>query len=707
MVSLTKLAVGAVSLATAAQASHYEAYDGDGIQIFHKDHIAVDSCMAVFKKNLIFFGKKDKVGYCNVKNQPALGSMAMCLNVQPHKKGIDYFIKTCSDYNLTEQAFWAAYDNATKYAVKNLTGYPGFNKSVPFNLPVQFKNKTIIGAYDSTLGRWYNYNRTNIYSWVLLAYWLLLVLVAGACRLAAYAAPNFIASLNGKVSNTFRKYVTMPALFGRKRAEHGRWFKFLEFVIPSRIETIQIFVWFILCLAFNVANFHHDSPNIIWKQKMVEMSRKISDRSGIFCLYMIPQMILFAGRNNFMMWISGWSYARFNVIHHWYGRILFILMVVHSVAMTYSGKGLGKYKLRNSKPYVQWGYVALVASSIMCFHSLAVLRKRNYELFVLFHNILGAFTIAGTWLHVKPSDMHQFMICATAVWAFDKVLRFVRMAWFGVRTADVQLIADETLKVKVPRPAYWKPYPLCHAYIYFFRPTCFWQSHPFTVVDSAVEDKTITLCLKVKGGMTHGLYRYLSTQPGQRAQIKCSVEGPYGSREPLQHYKSVSFLCGGNGIPGLYAGALDLAKRSSGQNVKLYWIIRHWKSIEWFYEELARLESTSIQPIVYVTQYNTPLDKSFLEKADFDDNTSDEKKSDTETTDNHVEALKNRLSFVEFRAGRPDVTAIIQQDIAESSGSVAVVACGHNSFVDEARKVTIDNLPEGKRVDFFDQMETW
>lgn len=698
MVSPTKLLLAAASLATAVQAD---------VQLYHKDPITVQACTAVFTKNVVFFTKKDKVGYCNVKNQPALGSMAMCLNVMPHRKGIDYFINSCAEYNLTEDAFWASYENATKYAVKNLTGYPGFNKSLPFHLPVQFKNKTLRGAYDSTLGRWYNQNRANIYSWVLLAYWFLLILFAGACRLVSFAAPKFVESLSGKVSNMYRKYITMPALFGRKRSEHGRLFKIFEFVIPSRLESIYLFVWFILCLAFNVANYHHDSPNIVWAKKSAEMGRKIADRTGIMSLYMIPQMILFAGRNNFLLWVSGWEYSRFNVIHHWYGRMCFLLMMLHGIGMTYNGKGIGKYDLRNAQDYVRWGYVALVASSIMVAHSFAVVRKRNYEIFVLSHNVLGALVVAGTWLHVEDFEMQTFMYAATAVWAFDKAMRLARMAWFGVQTAEVQLIAGETLKVKIPRSSRWKPYPLCHSFVYFFRPTCFWQSHPFTVVDSAIEDKTITFYLKVKGGMTHGLYRYLSTQPEQKAQIKCSVEGPYGARQPLQHYSTVAFLSGGNGIPGLYAGALDLSKKSTTQKVKLYWVIRHWKSIEWFYDELRRLENTSVQPIVYVTQYDTPLEKCFVDKVEETDISSDEKKSDAELMTDHIEKLKSKLSFVEFRAGRPDVTAIIQEEIAESNGSIALVACGHNSFVDEARRVTVENLPEGKRVDFYDQLQTW
>lgn len=698
MVALAKIAATAL-LASTALAS-------DGVVIFRKDDLTVSACELIIGKAALYFKKTDKKGYCNVKNQPALGSMAHCLKLMPTAGGVDSFLKLCAQYNLTEALFEAAYENATDYLVTNTSSVPGFNISKVFNYPVQIKQTKLQGAYDSNLGRYYNQNRANFYSWVLLAYWFAVVLAAGLVRLVGHVAPKFVQSMNGKVSNAFRKHITMPALFGRKVQEHGRFLRFYTFVIPTRFESILITVWILLALSFNVANYHHDSPNPIWASQHAEMGRKIADRTGIMSLYLIPQLILFAGRNNFLLWISGWSYARFNVIHHWHARVCFILVALHSVGMTINGIYVGKFYTRNAKPYVRWGYVATIAGAILLGHSFQFMRKNSYETFVLTHNIMAAIFVAGTWLHVEQDGYQQFMIAATAVWAYDKVFRIARCAWFGVKTAEVQLIADETLKVKVPRSARWKSFPMSHSFIYFFRPTCFWQSHPFTVVDSAVEDKVITLYIKVKGGMSHGLYKYLSTQPEQKARIKCTVEGPYGTRKPLQHYLSAVFLAGGNGIPGLYSGALDLSSKATKQKVKLYWIIRHWKSVEWFYEELKRLAGTNVQPIVYVTRYDTPLDKCFVEKFEGDTSSEEKKTSDDETDDN-VDTLRQKLHFVEFRAGRPDIESLIKDEITESSGAVAFIACGHSSFVDESRRIVATNLPEGKRVDFYDQLQTW
>ena len=114
-----------------------------------------------------------------------------------------------------------------------------------------------------------------------------------------------------------------------------------------------------MALIMNLTNYVHVKPNYIW-HKSNELGRKIADRTGQISMWLMPPLVLFAGRNNFMQWVSGWPYARFVYIHKWISRVVFMMSIAHGVGMTYNGKGIGKYYTRNAKPYVRWGYVALV-----------------------------------------------------------------------------------------------------------------------------------------------------------------------------------------------------------------------------------------------------------------------------------------------------------------------------------------------------------
>ncbi len=695
--------------------------------IYHKDELAVKSCLGLIGKSATLFGAKDKKGFCNVENQPALGTMTHCLvqgfGTLPMKhKVIEKFLEGCSKYDLTKEQFDDAYTNATDYLVDPKT-YTGFNKTVLFSLPIQLKTSKINKAYESNYNRFFNYNWTTWFSVALISYWFLIFIIAGMINLLYFIFPKVINNtFNGSISKTFRRYISLPATVSRTHAMPFRFFGF-EWIIPTRLESILVFGWFILALAFNISHIKHTEDNFIWKTRAAEMGRIIADRSGIMALYLIPVNVLFAGRNNFLQWVSGWSYSRMILLHRWTSRIMFAIVIVHSAAMSVSGVALGKYFTRNAKPYVQWGYVATVAGGIMCFHSLLMFRRRNYELFLLVHIILAAIFLAGGWLHVADDDMQPFYYAAVAAWCFDRALRLARLAAFGVQTATVELKSNETLRVTVPRPKYWKPFPGCHAFIHFIRPTMFWQSHPFTIVDTKVEDTdkhTITFYLKIKGGVTHGLYQYLAQQPSHTAMIKVCVEGPYGSRIPLDRFSNAVFIAGGNGVPGMYSEVISLAHRkteATTRRIKFYWIIRHWKSIEWFHEELKKLEGTRVETIIYVTQPGSGLVLDDTSESDQED--SKEKAEELKVSEKgtsavdyqaiaNISKLKEVFPAIEFREGRPKIPELVHGDMAEMEGSTAIVSCAHASMVDDIRLAVIDNLGTSKdRVEYFEQIQTW
>lgn len=717
------------------------AAEGTGLKISHHDQLAVDACTALIAKNALYFEETDEAGFCNVKNQPALGTMAHCLRQLPNSKGVDRFLVNCEPFSLTLSQFDAAFDNATGFLVANTTEDPSFNLTKVYDKPVKLAPIKVVGAYDSEVGRFINFNYSTWFGTALVAYWFAIVLVAGLYRVVWRLFPGSVKLFNGRYSNWVRRHVTLAPLGRLRHAQTGS-FSVFSWVIPTRMETLVFFGWFIMAVLFMALDYTHDSPNLFWPVELTEIGRKIGDRSGVMALFLMPTVILFAGRNNFLQWVSGWSFGRFLVLHRWVARTLFVFCLLHGVGMTYNGKGAGNYWARNGREYVRWGYAALVAASVLVVHSLVGLRRRNYELFLAFHIALSVIFVVGIWRHAGSADQGyiQWLYASVAIWAFDRVVRVARLAAFGVQRAHVRLLANDTLKVTVPRPAYWRPYPGAHAFIHFLRPTCFWQSHPFTIVDLQTEENTLVFYLKVKGGMTHGLYRYLSKQMDNSAPIKVMVEGPYGNRIPLRHYSSLVLIAGGTGIPGLYAEALDILRTDVDQRIKLYWIVRHYQSIEWFYEELQALRNTRVEPIVYVTQahlglgapigvlkedskegsilsespnkgepdnlektVSNNLEKTVsLEKID----NSDSKLEKTDSID-HVRLLQAQLGHVEFREGRPDIQAVVQHEIAEAGASIGFVTCAHHLVVDDARLAVRSNLVDGKRVELFEKLQMW
>ena len=96
------------------------------------------------------------------------------------------------------------------------------------------------------------------------------------------------------------------------------------------------------------------------------------------------------------------------------------------------------------------------------------------------HILLALFFMIGGWVHINYLGYEWWVFVAIGLWGIDRIVRVLRMISFGFPEADITLMSDETLKIKIPRPDYWEPIPGGHIFITFLRKDCFWQSHPFT-----------------------------------------------------------------------------------------------------------------------------------------------------------------------------------------------------------------------------------
>lgn len=83
-------------------------------------------------------------------------------------------------------------------------------------------------------------------------------------------------------------------------------------------------------------------------------------------------------------------------------------------------------------------------------------------------------------------------------------------------------------------------------------------------------------------------------------KIRVAVEGPYGETSDARKSDTVVYIAGGNGIPGMFSEVTDLAKRytstKSVKKLKLYWVIREYRSLNWFFDELENSRKQILKP---------------------------------------------------------------------------------------------------------------
>ncbi|GEQ68745.1 hypothetical protein JCM33374_g2413 [Metschnikowia sp. JCM 33374] len=606
--------------------------------------------------------------------------------------------------------------NATKSNSTASSAAPVAKGPTKIDYPIYVNQTSAIlyhRAYKDFLG---NFDWAYWFSTGLYAYWALVFLVGAACNWSVVLFPNLRNVCNGKISKAWRKYVTLPALIKKKKNHHQKFLGILNFLVPSRLESLILSGFFWLTFLFNALKIGWSAGNPVFVTRYAAILRYVSDRTGVIGTMLIPLLILTAGRNNFLQWFTRWKYSTFILYHRWIGRVVVALVFVHSMGYSMIYINRKTYLKSMKREFIIYGVVGTVAGGLICFQGLLFLRRKFYEVFLIIHIMMAVAFILGTWKHIETESYMAWLFASIAIWSFDRFVRLVRMASFGVPKATVTLLADDCLRVVVPKPKYWPSIPGGHAWVYFCHSWYFWQSHPFTFLDSTVEQNKIVFILKTKKGATNYLTKKLSKLPGKTCSVRVCVEGPYGEACSVKGHDNVVFVAGGNGIPGIFSECYDLARRSvqnAKQRVKLVWVLREISTIEWVWEELHSLKNTKVQTTVYITRPEGGNEHILLERmATREDTSSSEEKEEKDSFSKEgkdiIELLSEHFPHITFKAGRPSMEAIVDEETEEAAKSAAFITCGHPIMVDDLRYAVVQKIDKTeKRVDFFEQLQVW
>ncbi|ODV60196.1 ferric reductase family protein ASCRUDRAFT_86963 [Ascoidea rubescens DSM 1968] len=684
------------------------------------------SCFSGVTSNVLYCDAQKKAGRgysvttdCACNSTAAMGSMLYCLYSQMNDpvKVEDYVIENCATQkvNYTHEKLQSIYKNATRYLV-DVSELKDYNVSEDyFYSPIYHDADYVRRYYQSNKVRYENSYYGWLYGIASIAYWGCVLALCSVFHWSRILFPNFVAKCTGPITRAWRATVILPATFDKNHVDSKWLFGKLDIgLIPTRFESLVILGFYAIELAFNVSHIYTiPGGSTSRATKTLEIYGLIGIRTGVTGVWIFPLVFLFAGRNNFLISLTGINQASFSAFHRWIARAFTILAFIHSWAYMAMSIINGNIKNAIKRPYWYWGMISTAFAVGMCFQAVWYFRKNYYDFFAFVHLIFGVFCLIGLWIHCwKLRSYHEWEFCAGAIWCFDRFIRIVRCCAFGFPKVNCKIIGDDTIKIIVPKPSYWKAFPGSFCYIYFFRPARWWESHPFTIVESDGDEQHIVFYIKVKEGVTLYIYNYLMKQPDHCADIRVTVEGPYGHHQPTRKYSKTLLIAGGNGIPGPYAHALDLASRTSDKQVRLYWTIREWKNLEWFYDELAKLGHYKDRCEVYIyctrggdmPNFGASECSSEAGSISKGSNEKGDEPVDVQQRISQIEAL----SYIHFEKGRPNTLKILEDEIDTAPGSVAVMTCGHPKMSDDLRSgVARMVLKNDKRIDYFEENQLW
>lgn len=651
------------------------------------------------------FGKSSSNPLCS--NPNALATLVGCYVElgKNNSKMYELPMFYCENYynqTLTNKNFTDAYNNLMQNGIPiaELEARHYNMTKEALKTPV-FLDPAVVKHYYNAQKHFYDvYTNSTYYGLGTVGYWLAVCLIGAIGNWSMILFPKLRLRLNGPISKFWRKYVSIPAFISKRQAVPQK-LGFFWFLVPSRLESVISIGFVLLLIAVNAAEMTYIPDDPIFETKTLALLDYVGNRTAIVCTLLIPILLLFGGRNNFLMWLTRWKYSTFVTYHRWVGRWVVLMAFIHSICYSRYFIIEGEYAEEMVETYLIWGVVGTICGCLIAFQGLLYLRRKWYESFLVIHILLAIFFVVGTWYHVIDLGFGQVMYAAFAVWAFDRVVRLLRLLSFGFPIAEVTLLQDR-IEVVVPRPAHWKPIAGGYAWLHFGLGAYFFQSHPFTYL---YDEDTVTFYCAIHSGLTRLISKRLSISPGKSCAIRVGVEGPYGTSNPVKHHSNVIFIAGGNGIPGPLAEFKDLQKNgSTKQKLTLNWVLRDPTMLEEMSKHFDTSISLNSEINIYITR---PAFAEILFLKESKEVELKKNESNSEETCG-TSSLKDVYPNFNFIYERPNLNTLVEAGISECSNSVAFVGCGPAPMMDELRQCIVQNIQNTqKRVDFYDNLEIW
>ncbi|PGH08117.1 hypothetical protein AJ80_07911 [Polytolypa hystricis UAMH7299] len=608
---------------------------------------------------------------CRASDGPYLTTLAWCVSSNCAQFGIE-------DWRL--EKFWSvkATNNASvaaKWGFHHALMEVGENEPKEELATGEMLNKTVLVPHATWQSNRLTLEHFEVQEGLHARYGFIILLVGFGLPIlvTAFTYLPFTSTLVQKI----KPILVYPPVVG---SYHVRSLPYLLGNPPTAGHSIYIAIIFALNVILSAVGYHSTQPNAWFASKYQEILAYISCRTGVIAFALAPLVILFAGRNNILLWLTNWSHSTYMLLHRWVARIFAIQVIVHSIVELVLYIANGTYEAELVKEYWIWGCVATVAVCAMLLFSILYVRRLSYETFLIIHIILAVFVLVGSWYHVeflfqRKWGYEMWLYAAFVVWFFDRLMRVLRIAKVGFRHSRVTEVAEDIVRVDV-EGVRWRAQPGQHAYAHFpgLSPWRLYENHPFSVIpttllqardrEAAIQttssqssqtdiEKTANDVIDPSSNVsrsrpttTAGVSFYIKRSRGltkylhPHENLLTLLDGPYRNNHVSNVLKCdrLVLLAGGIGVTGL------VAFTEAHPNVKLYWSL---KSVA---AGLAR----DLQP-----------------------------------------ALDNMAEKEVSIGERFDIESLLAREAKEGWGKIGVVTCGPGGLCDGVREVVVKLSREG------------
>jgi len=334
-------------------------------------------------------------------------------------------------------------------------------------------------------------------------------------------------------------------------------------------------------------------------------------RAGWLAVAQVPLLILLAGKNNLIGFVTGVSYERLNVLHRWVARMVLLLATLH---FGYQNYGWNEYGLRQ----MEWSTDSCPPTGIATYaillwinlSTLAPLRNLSYEFFVVQHILTFFGFIIAVMMHLPSTALYSrvYIYIPIVLYFLDRLVRTSRYAYNNIRPSHATLTAMDggVTKIRVPvkQIKKWKP----GAHVLLSIPHLgAGQSHPATIASRPSSHRNdLVFILKGHQGFTNRLVKSAGSptasllpstkqeaDPVPQRTHTALIDGPYGgSQADFAAFDTVLLIAGSTGVTFNLSLLLDIAHRATSQRLpvrrlEFVWVVKNTSWTSWVSDELC------------------------------------------------------------------------------------------------------------------------
>ncbi|KAL8928127.1 MAG: hypothetical protein Q9172_001037 [Xanthocarpia lactea] len=508
-----------------------------------------------------------------------------------------------------------------------------------------------------------------------------------------------------------KQHLLYAPLFRRRHLRELQFGWFHLGYVPTRFQSLFLATVVIMNVTLSVSG-------IEWNGTRAAALSHLRNRTGTLSVINMIPLVVLAGRNNPLISLLSISFDNFNLVHRWFGRVVVLQALAHSVAEIMIVIDEGKWnsmRLIFQRNEMFWtGLVATAAFVAIILTASAALRHAFYETFLHLHITLVILSLVFLWKHLDNTLPQKYLLVMILLWAAERFIRFANLIYRSVgrggTKAELELLPGDACRItlKMARPWVFQP----GQFAFITVPSVgLWTSHPFSIAwsnDSADEKNqdsekgyqitpddilsnpqhksSMSLIIRRRSGFTDKLFEKAERSSSGILTVSAFVEGPYGGLASLQSYGTVMIFAGGVGITHQVPFVRELvAGYASGtlaaRKVVLVWVIQSPEHLEWIRPWMTSILAMDKRRDILRIQLFVTRPRSTKE-------------------------IHSPSATVQMFPGKPNVDTLIEMEAENQIGAMGVSVCGTGGLSDDVR-AAVRRRQGFRNIDFLEQGFTW